>query len=196
MRMSANTQNGDALTETFSNPEKNVRIFAPKDGAKVADFGAGSGAYTMALAEAVGSRGEVYAVDIQQNLLSRIAHTAEAHGYENVKIVWGDIEEVHGVHIRDEAMDMVVIANTLFQVDDKHRVLQEAWRVLKPNGTLVIIDWDDSFRGLGPRQEDVVTRHAASMLAVDNGFVVQKHFDAGAHHYGLICKKVSKSIDE
>jgi len=192
----ADTQSEVVLTEPFSNPGRNVRILAPSDGAKVADFGAGSGAYTMALAEAVGARGEVYAVDIQRDLLNRIAHTAQAHGYENVKIVWGDIEEVDGVHIRDNMLDMVMIANTLFQTEDKHRVLQEAWRVLKNGGILAIIDWNDSFRGLGPRQEDVVTQHAASLLAVDNGFVVQKHFDAGAHHYGLICKKVAKSTDE
>lgn len=176
----------------FSNPVHNVHLMGVREGMHVAEFGAGSGAYVAALAQRVGPSGAVYAVDVQRDLLNRIATAATESGQEHVHAVWGDIEEVDGVGIRDGLLDMVLIANTLFLMDEKNRALQEAWRVLKESGTLVIIDWKDSYSGLGPKQKDVVTPTTAVVLATDNGFAMKQQFDAGEHHYGLVCAKMMK----
>lgn len=178
-------------TAGFSNPTHNVHAMGVREGMQVAELGAGSGAYVMALAKRVGPSGAVYAVDVQRDLLTRIANSAAESGFDNVHALWGDIEEVDGVGVRDGLLDMVLIANTLFQVDEKNRVLKEAWRVLKPNGTLAIIDWKDSFGGLGPKQKDVLSTTAAVVLATDNGFAMKQQFDAGEHHYGLLCTKMA-----
>ena len=174
---------------TFSDPKKNVKKLGFREGMKVADFGSGSGAYTIALTQVVGVTGTVYAVDIQKDLLTRTQNSAQQQGYENVEVVWGDIETPHGVKLKDELLDGVVLSNTLFQVDDKINTLKEAWRVLKPGGILAVIDWSDSYGGVGPVPEAIVTPAEITVICTDNGFAVQREFDAGEHHYGLLFKK-------
>lgn len=175
---------------TFADPKQNVHRFGFKEGMQVGDFGSGSGAFTLALANVVGVTGTVYAVDVQRELLTRVQNNAVQAGHENVEIVWGDIEHAGGVGIRDELLDGVLLSNTLFQVDDKITTVKEAWRVLKPNGILGVIDWVDSFGGLGPAQNAVLTQAEATLICTDNGFALKSSFKAGDHHYGLVFIKM------
>lgn len=182
--------NNGSLGTSFANPTHNVHRLGIREGMLVADFGAGSGAYTLELANLVGDSGKVYAVDVQRDLLTRIQNEAVKQGNENVEIVWSDIETVGGVGIRDGLLHAVLLSNTLFQVDDKITVIKEAWRVLKPGGILAIIDWMDSYGGVGPQKSNVVTQSEATLLCTDNGFAFKNDFKAGEHHYGLLFVKM------
>ena len=57
---------------TFSEPKKNLERFGLEEGMRVADFGSGSGHYTLAASELVGESGLVYAIEIQQLLLKKV----------------------------------------------------------------------------------------------------------------------------
>jgi len=173
----------------FSNPEENIERFGLEPGMLVADFGAGSGAYTIPLARAVGRRGVVYAIDIQQELLSRIKNTANKGGLENVETVWGDIETLGGSGLQDGSIDAVIISNVLFSIEDKDSLVQEASRVLKQSGTVLVVDWKDSFGGLGPRAESVVPLYEAKELFAKHNFNFQREIEVGAHHYGAVFKR-------
>ena len=71
---------------------------------------------------------------------------------------------------------MILISNLLFQLEHKGGVFVEALRVLRPRGRLAVIDWQESFRNLGPVTEHVVSKAEAIRLATDHGFVLQKEF--------------------
>tara|TARA_B100000745_G_scaffold200189_1_gene132050 strand:+ start:1708 stop:2505 length:798 start_codon:yes stop_codon:yes gene_type:complete len=181
----------DVNNPAFSEPKKNVKRLGFQEGMKVADFGSGSGEYTLALVDVVGQSGVVYSVDIQKNLLTRTQNAAVEKGYENIEIVWGDIESVDGVKLKDELLDGVLLSNTLFQVDNKIHTIKEAYRVLKPGGILAIIDWNESYGGIGPPQQSILTSAEANLICNDNGFIAKGTFDAGEHHYGLLFKKAA-----
>ena len=185
-------QSGEVTAE-FANPNKNAAQMGVTPGMKIADFGAGSGAYTLALASLVGLGGKVYAVEVQQDLLKRIKNLAEKEGHKNVDVIWGDFERPNGSKLAEGCIDIVVISNTLFQLDDKRGALLEAHRTLRQEGTLVIIDWSESFKGMGPQPNDVVTKETAKRLCTDAGFMLSREFDAGSHHYGMIFKKSQKA---
>lgn len=172
----------------FSDPEKNIEYFAFHSGNVVADLGSGSGHYTFLAAKAVGDTGKVFSVDIQKDLLVRIKNEANKRHQTNIEIVWGDLEKVGGTKIRDNALDAVMICNILFQVVAKDVFLQEIKRILKPGGRACVIDWQDSFAGLGPAAKDVFTMPKCKEF-FGSGFTVEKEFPAGAHHYGIIFKK-------
>ena len=173
----------------FSDPAKNIQRLGLIRGMHIADFGAGSGFYSMSLAEEVGDNGRVYAIDVQKDLLQKIKNEAKAKGVSNLEIIWGNVEKAGGTKMGDNTIDIVVIANILFQAEDKNNVCIEAKRILKVGGRALVIDWLDSFGGLGPTKENVFLLSSAKDIFQKNGFVLDKEFDAGDHHYGFIFKK-------
>lgn len=177
---------------TFAKPTQIVNQLGIREGHRVADFGVGSGAYIVPLARLVGSSGRVYAVDVQRDLLTRVQNTAVQNGVDNVEIVWGNVEDVGGTSIADETLDVALLSNTLFQLDDRIGAVQEVWRTLKPGGALAVVDWSESYGGMGPPPESVVTRAEAVVLCTDNGFAHRKDFPAGEHHFGLLFVKVAE----
>jgi len=175
----------------FAHPRRNVAALGIEPGMLVADFGSGSGAYTLAIADRLEGVGHVYAIDIQRDLLRRIANEAAKLGHKNVEIIWADLEVPRASKLAGETLDFVLISNLLFQVPDKGALLAEARRILKATGRLAIVVWSESFKGLGPVDEDVVPKQTGLELARKAGFELMKEFPAGAHHYGLIMRPVA-----
>lgn len=173
----------------FSNPTKNIQQLGLIKGMHIADFGAGSGFYSMSAAKEIGNNGRVYAIDVQKDLLQKIKNEAKLRGAPNLEIIWGDVEKIGGTKLKDNSIDAVIIANILFQTAEKNNVCLEAKRILKNSGRALVVDWADSFGNLGPKQEDVFLLSAAKDIFQKNGFTIDKEFDAGDHHYGLIFKK-------
>jgi ubiquinone/menaquinone biosynthesis C-methylase UbiE len=174
----------------FSDPRKNVGHLELREGMRVADFGAGSGHYATALSRLVHDSGRVYAIDLQKELLRRIKNLSRTEHAGNIEVIWGDIEQVGGSKLPQNSMDAVVMSNMLFQVEHRRAAVEEAKRVLKQGGKVLVIDWADSFGGLGPRSEDVVKPESAQALFKDLGFSTVKELsDAGDHHYGFVFKK-------
>src|SRR3989338_4568546 len=181
-------------TVGFAHPRRNVAALGVQNGMRVADFGAGSGAYTLALAERLEGSGRIYAVDVQRDLLRRVANEAVRRGYKNVEVVWGDLEVPRASKLADGSIDLVLVSNLLFQVPDKIPVLREARRIAKGTGHVAIIDWSESFGGVGPIKEDVVRKETALELAEKAGLSLVREFTAGAHHYGLLLKPVASHL--
>ena len=103
--------------------------------------------------------------------------------------MWADLEKPGASKIADGALDLVLVSNLLFQLENKKNMLAESLRILHPGGRLAIIDWQESFGGMGPQKGDVVTKDKALSLSKEVGYEYQREFAAGAHHYGLIFRK-------
>jgi ubiquinone/menaquinone biosynthesis C-methylase UbiE len=155
---------------------------------KVGDFGAGSGHYARAAAAIVGHSGRVYAIDVQEDILKHLKQNTHAHHQRIIETVWGNIEKKGGTHLRDATLDAVILANTFFQVENRFGLLAEMKRVLKPDGTLLVVDWAGSYGGMGPTPSKVVPESEAEAFFTAGGFHKSKSFRAGPHHYGIIFK--------
>lgn len=173
----------------FLAPHVVVSHFHLREGDRVADFGAGSGHFTYAMAKTVTPGGRVFAVEIQKSLAQRIAQEARAKHLNNVEIIWGDLEGARGVRIADASLDAALLANTLFQITDRKRALKEIARTLHIGGKLIVVDWTDSHGGMGPQPDDVITETATKALAESSGFSFERTFPAGTHHYGCVFRK-------
>lgn len=173
----------------FVIPEHAVSHFHLREGDAVGDFGAGAGYFTKALSQAVGGTGVVYAFEIQKQLTEKLADLARTEHLSNVEIVWGDIEAQSGCKIPDGRLDAGVLVNALFQMEDKEAALREIARLIRPGGKLFVLDWSESFSGMGPQPGDVLTPDAARTLAEGAGFTFERDFPAGEHHYGLAFRR-------
>ncbi|MFM2414604.1 MAG: hypothetical protein RI911_297, partial [Candidatus Parcubacteria bacterium] len=134
-------------TNDFCDPHKVFYQLGVKEGMKVVDLGAGTGAYTKLFANGVGSTGTVYALDVQKDVLQRLKRDLDQKGYSHITYIWANVEKQGGTKLADATADYVFISNMLFQVESAESVLEEVHRILKPKGRLAIIDWSESFNG-------------------------------------------------
>lgn len=155
----------------------------------VADFGAGSGFLSRAAAAIVRS-GTVLAIDVNREIVARLAREATEMSIRNLQALWGDIEIAGGSKLADASVDFVILSNVFFHLDDKEGCFKEAHRVLKQSGRALIVDWSESFGGMGPRPQAVFTKDAARILAEKLGFsVLTDTLPAGEHHYAILVRK-------
>lgn len=173
----------------FSEPQKNISALELKPGDKVADLGCGVGIYSLAAASLVGLDGKVFAVDVQKELLERLKNEADRHGFRNVGVIWGDFERVSGSGLADASVDAAILANVLFLTKSVYTAVLEVKRILKKGGRAMVIDWSESFGGLGPQSGDIFSKDKAQQAFGGAGFSLVREFSAGDNHYGLIFRK-------
>ncbi|MBI3627549.1 MAG: class I SAM-dependent methyltransferase [Candidatus Sungbacteria bacterium] len=174
---------------SFLNPERVVSYFDIAKGSIVADFGAGAGYYTIPLARKVGPEGKVYAFDIQPHSADLVRSKARMHHILQVEALTADLERNHGTHLKDAVVDFILCSSVLHQAEDKLAVLHEAARILKPGRLLAVIEWDLIPAPGGPKPEFRIAKARARELCESSGFMLDREFEAGTHHYGLLFKK-------
>ena len=171
----------------FTDPVKNLRALGLRENNIVADLGAGTGYYSIAAGRIV-TMGKVYAVEIVKDFLTTIKNkVTEAH-LNNVEILWGDIEKIGGTKIGNNIADAVIASNVLFQVEDKNKFIEEVKRILKENGKVLLIDWMPGSVGISAT--GAISKNKAREMFEEKGFTLEREIDAGAHHYGMILKKL------
>ncbi len=173
----------------FMDPRAVITHFHFHPGDVVADFGAGVGHYLGTLSKTVGPSGRVYACEIQKNLVTRITARIHEERLGNVHPLWCDLEAPQGTKFRDGLLDAGMLINTLFQLEDKKAALTEVVRVIRKGGKLFIVDWSDSFSGLGPQPSQVLKKNEAKELLESSGFVYERDFPAADHHYGMAFRR-------
>lgn len=173
----------------INEPIDNIKQFALREGSVVADLGVGYGHYTYALSEAVGPNGKVFAIDVRKDMLERLKKEVDEKGVKNVEIIWGDIEIVGGTKLRRDLLDAIVITNVLFQIDSKAGLVHECARILKTGGKLMLIDWSESFAGIGPEPGAIVEEALARQIFETGPFEYKKSISTGEHHYGMVFEK-------
>lgn len=172
----------------FVDPNKIAEQFGFSPGMRVADLGSGVGFYTLATARLVGNAGRVYAVDIRPEMLQQIKTLAEREHLNNVEVIHGDLEEPKGTRLKDGSVDAVIVANTLFQLEEPEHCAEEAMRIVKKDGNIFVIDWKESFGGIGPHKDDVIREEKAKEMFEKVGCIVVKDVNAQNYHYGFVCK--------
>jgi len=100
----------------------------------IADLGAGEGAFALLLAERAS---KVIAVDTSAKMIEVGREQARRVGVKNVEFRLGDMEEVP---IENAAVDLAVFSQSLHHALHPERAVQEAARILRPGGRVVILD--------------------------------------------------------
>ena len=178
-----------ALGGGFMNPDIIVESFGLLSGMKVADFGSGSGYFTILIAKKIGENGVVTAVDIMENALETVRARASAGGLNNLQTIRADLEVLGGSGLADNSQDVVLLANILFQSNKRPEIAREAKRVLASGGFLIFIDWKKGGGGLGPPEANRVDAQEIKSIFENEGLSFVRAVDAGAFHYGMIYKK-------
>ena len=105
-----------------------------------ADFGAGSGAFTLALRELIGLDATIYAVDKDKSSLRALenSHRARFDTTRNLILLPNDFSRPLDL----PPLDGVVMANSLHYFRDKEKLLRHVWEYLKPNGAVLLVEYN------------------------------------------------------
>jgi len=154
----------------------------------VADFGCGYGTFTIPAARIVSGR--VYAIDIDPEMITIVKDKMLKNAVNNVETIQRDIIDEDS-SLADESVDCVLLFNVL-HTEYPVKLLKEAYRVLRKNGCVAIINWKlNPKTPRGPPMELRPSLEQCVEWCVKSGFDPnsKKVYDFKPHHYGLVMKK-------
>ncbi len=126
--------------DSWQQPAKVIEVLDIKPGDHVADLGAGSGYFTFLLAQAVGTDGRVYAVDIDPDMVAILRKRVEEEGRTNVEVLLADPADPQ---LPAATLDLIFACNVYHHVENRSAYFRRTAKSLKPDGRLAIIDFSE-----------------------------------------------------
>jgi ubiquinone/menaquinone biosynthesis C-methylase UbiE len=170
-------------------PARLVELLRLSGAETVVDFGAGTGVFSLPLAEAV-PRGRVLAVDEQPELLDRLRAKLAARAPR------GRVDPVLSEHGRaplpDGAAERMLIVNVLHHVSDDPGALDEIGRLLAPGGLLVAAEFAQMDRPVGPPNDHVLSLDEVRATITGIGLTelaVHGPGEIGRYHNVIVAEK-------
>lgn len=171
---------------SFLRPEQVLRKVGLRAESTFVHLGCGAGFWLIPAAKLVGASGKAIGVDIRSDMLSEAESRAKLQHLEQVvQTQRGDLEHNRGSKLDDAVADFVLIANIIHQADPV-KLLTEGKRVLKPEGKMVIVEWDVTASPIGPPPPKRIPETDMKKIAEGVGLRTVEVFDASPYHYGLI----------
>lgn len=194
MHVRVNRQYNPIMPEVSGDSLVNVPVIIShlllQPGMRAADFGCGfSGYIAFPMAEKVGEEGMVYAIDVQPKVLENIKSLAEANHIEHLKTIWANLEIRGSSKLPADSLDVVAMVNILFQTKQPADLFQEALRVLKIHGRLMVVDWKKQINNVGPSIDQCIDMQKVKQFAQQYNMKEVEHFEAGPYHYGIVFEK-------
>lgn len=169
----------DPSRDAWQQPKAVIQALNISPGARVADLGAGGGYFTWPLAEAVGPKGIVYAVEINDTALGIIREKITSRGMTNVVPIRAEPNDPK----LPEPADLVFTCDTYHHMEDRVAYFQLLARYLKPGGQVAVLDFHphgffSRLLGHGTAKEDVRREMEAAgyRLVKDYNLVDAQHF--------------------
>ena len=143
----------------------------------IAELGCGFGFYCNYLKNYAT---KLYCVDIDKEAIEEAKKELEG---DNIIFL---NEDAANTSIESGSVDTVLFANSLHDMD-RESVAREANRILKENGKVIIIDWEKKETEFGPPMHIRMSKE--DYLDLFKDYKLEKEFDAGPYHYGLVLRK-------
>jgi ubiquinone/menaquinone biosynthesis C-methylase UbiE len=176
-----------AMWESFFDPEKVLKTLGiSQKTTDVADFGCGYGTFTIPASRII--KGNVYALDLESDMVRTTQEKAKELGLKNVKAAIRDFIS-HGSGLADESVDYAMLFNIL-HIEHPEKLIEETWRILRKDGRLGIIHWNyDPSTPRGPSMEIRPKPEQCIVWAESVGFRAPEKHDLKPYHYGIVLSK-------
>ena len=172
-------------------PPENVVALLDLHGAEtVVDYGAGTGLYTVPIATAL-PRGRVFAVDEHAELLDLIDAKMAAAGLPSDRLTKVQTTE-NRVPLADGTADRVFLLNVLHHIWDEPAAMGEVVRLLAPGGRLVVVDFAQMDRPVGPPNDHVLSLEQARASVAGMGLrelAVHEAGVVGRYQIAIVAEK-------
>ncbi|TRM12127.1 class I SAM-dependent methyltransferase [Lentibacillus cibarius] len=164
-------------------PEKVIDYLQVSEVDTVADLGAGPGLFTIPLAKQ--TEKDVYAVDVEPEMLERLKQHADQENIKNIKLIESDLEHIH---LAEQSVNRVLNAFVIHEVGSIDRTIDEMKRILTPGGYLLLMDWEAVESESGPPLEIRIPSKEMESTLKEHGFSTEI-FHPGPEHYAIRAQK-------
>jgi ubiquinone/menaquinone biosynthesis C-methylase UbiE len=127
-------------------PDPVVAALAIQPDNRILDLGVGTGYFALPVARELSARGgtgRVLGLDLEPKMLEILVERATADGLDPwIAAILVDQAAPHRLPLDDGSVDRALLASLYHEVADRPSTLHEVGRVLRPDGSLVIVDWD------------------------------------------------------
>lgn len=150
-------------------PEKLLELLEIQDNDIILDLGAGTGYFTIPAAGL--TNGKVYALDVAPQMLQYLEKRVKEEKLDNVDLIEGAIE---CIPVAGQIVDHMIASFVLHEVEPLEKGLQEMRRVLRPDGTVLCIEWEKKQTEQGPPLHHQIHSNELAEAFEENGFLVEK----------------------
>ncbi len=160
-------------------------------GMNYAALGVGSSAhFLIPAAKIVGPEGQVYAIDILKAVLNNVETRMSEEKLTNIIPVWADLE-VYGSakDIADHSLDCASMINLLYLTKQDEHVFNEANRMMKQQGRIVVIDWIPKEMQFGPPLAQRTSLDKVRQMAKVVHWREAQSFEPSPYHFGVVFEK-------
>lgn len=153
-----------------------IAALALKPGDVIADIGAGTGAYTIPFAKAVGPTGKAIAVDIWPELLDYVRHKAAASGVINLQTAHAALDDPR---LPPQQVDLAFFHDVFHNTNDRLAYLRVLIGELKPGARIAIVEqeFDDPIAKKWDEDKDRITKEQVQQWMAELNFELKGEFD-------------------
>lgn len=171
--------------DEWQQPGKIMDILRIGEASVVADLGAGSGWFTIRLANRVGPNGRVYAEDVQKPMIQAIKVRVDRLGLKNVETIFGTDVDPR----LPRPFDAVLMVDAYHEAEKPVALLTNVAKSLKPEGRIGIVDFKKDGGGPGPAMEERVDPEAVIRDVQAAGLVLRSRETFLKYQYMLVFEK-------
>jgi predicted methyltransferase len=169
--------------DEWQRPDKIMDALGVAEASVVADLGAGSGWFTIRLADRVGPNGKVFAEDIQRPMIQAIKVRVERMGLKDrVTTVLGTANDPR----LPEPVDAVLIVDAYHEMENPVLLLRTVAKSLKPKGRIGIVQHTKDGGGPGPAMDERVDPEVVIRDAQAAGLVLRSRETFLKYQYMLV----------
>lgn len=148
-------------------PREILLLTGLKPGQVMVDVGAGTGFFTFPAASIVGMEGGIIATDISEDMLAMIRSRMNDENRDIIRTIHPDL---NGSDEFNNTVDYLLMSTVLHETENPLKMLKDQYRVIKPGGRSVIVEWIKKPADKGPPVEDRIALDDLSAMMREAGF--------------------------
>lgn len=162
------------VREDEESPTRMRQELHVQPGMTICDMGCGNGFHTIPLAEAVGDKGKIYAVDVQPQMIEMLRRNLDAKGIKNVEPINGLF---HDPKLPADTCDLILLVDVYHEFSHPVQMLAAMRAALKKDGQLVLVEFRAEDPDVPIKPEHKMSKEQIHKEMNANGFKMTREFN-------------------
>jgi len=167
----------------WQKPDQVIEALELSEGDVIADIGAGGGYFTEKFSKRVGKKGHVYAIDIQDVMITLLKERVNKDKLDNVTVIKGRFETPM---LPSKSVDIAFFSSVYKEISERIGYMKEVRKSLKRNGRVAILEFYKDGGFVGPEYGDRMYESQVIEELEKAGFILTRSFDFLPKEYFLL----------